>query len=162
MNIHIRHIFISPAHNFKGHFGGPPGENVTRDVASVECVAGSGLVGDRYFDFKDNYIGQITFFDEAVYRSMLDELSVDCPPETMRRNVIIDGVDLNTLIGKRFTIGDVEFEGTKECSPCSWMNEVVAPGAEAFLKDRGGLRARILTSGNLTAGELLLTLADPS
>jgi MOSC domain-containing protein YiiM len=67
----------------------------------------------------------------------------------MRRNVITKGVDLNSLIGKRFVIQGVEFEGVCECSPCHWMNEAIAPGAEAALHGRGGLRARILTDGQL-------------
>jgi MOSC domain-containing protein YiiM len=39
-----------------------------------------------------------------------------------------------------------------ECKPCYWMDEAIAPGAEALLQGRGGLRARILTSGTLRVG----------
>ena len=66
-----------------------------------------------------------------------------------RRNVITAGVDLNSLIGKKFILQGVEFEGTCECSPCYWMDAAIAPGAEAALQGRGGLRARILTGGKL-------------
>jgi MOSC domain-containing protein YiiM len=70
-----------------------------------------------------------------------------------RRNVITQGIDLNSLIGKRFTMQDVEFEGICECKPCSWMDYAIAPGAEAALQGRGGLRAKILTDGRLRAGK---------
>jgi len=43
----------------------------------------------------------------------------------------------------------VTFAGVGECSPCHWMDDAIAPGAEAGLQGRGGLRARILTSGKL-------------
>ncbi|MEI8342757.1 MAG: molybdenum cofactor biosysynthesis protein, partial [Verrucomicrobiota bacterium] len=66
-----------------------------------------------------------------------------------RRNVITTGVNLNELIGKRFDIQNVQFEGIEECRPCHWMDQAFAPGAEQWLKGRGGLRARILTNGVL-------------
>jgi MOSC domain-containing protein YiiM len=69
-----------------------------------------------------------------------------------RRNVITRGVDLNMLIGKKFEVQSVRFEGVSECSPCHWMDEVIAPGAEAALHGRGGLRAKILTDGRLQTG----------
>jgi MOSC domain-containing protein YiiM len=70
-------------------------------------------------------------------------------PGVTRRNVITRGVDLNSLIGQRFANQGVEFEGVAECSPCHWMNQAIAPGAESALRGRGGLRARILTDGIL-------------
>jgi MOSC domain-containing protein YiiM len=67
----------------------------------------------------------------------------------VRRNVVTQGIDLNQLIGKRFSIQGVLFEGVCECKPCYWMDRAIAPGAEDLLRGRGGLRARILTSGTL-------------
>ncbi len=52
--IQIEHIYISPGHNFFGHFGKPPGDNPTVEVDEVECVAGRGLRGDRFFDHKED------------------------------------------------------------------------------------------------------------
>ena len=78
----------------------------------------------------------------------------------LRRNVLIGGVDLATLIGRTFTLGGVSFAGTGEARPCHWMNHAVAPGAEEWLKGRGGLRARILTDGELALGATELTLAE--
>jgi MOSC domain-containing protein YiiM len=67
----------------------------------------------------------------------------------VRRNVITRDVDLNELIDQDFEVQGVRFYGTQECSPCYWMDRAIAPGAEKFLKGRGGLRARILTDGTL-------------
>ena len=116
----------------------------------IECVAGRGLLGDRYFDFKDDYKGQITFFSLEVFDELCGALEVrDCSPALMRRNVITRDVDLNELIDQDFEVQGVRFYGTQECSPCYWMDRAIAPGAEKFLKGRGGLRARILTDGTL-------------
>jgi len=65
--------------------------------------------------------------------------------------VITTGNDLNELIGKEFQIQGVRFLGTEECRPCYWMDQAFAPGANEFLKGRGGLRAVILTNGMLRA-----------
>jgi MOSC domain-containing protein YiiM len=56
---------------------------------------------------------------------------------------------LNSLIGEEFAVQGIQFLGVEECRPCYWMDQVLGPGAEAALKNRGGLRARILTSGQL-------------
>ncbi len=78
-----------------------------------------------------------------------------------RRNVVLEGYDITTLIGRRFTLGEVEFEGTVESKPCYWMNQAVGPGAEEWLRGNGGLRARILSDGPLAVGPAGLVLAQP-
>ena len=42
----IRHLFVSPGHNYFGHHGEPAGEHPIHEVASVVCRAGRGLEGD--------------------------------------------------------------------------------------------------------------------
>jgi MOSC domain-containing protein YiiM len=148
--VKVRHLYISPGHNFFGHHEQPPGENPAVEVAAIQCVAGRGIRGDRFLDFKDNYKGQITFFASEVFAEVCRQLGVrDKAPGVTRRNVITAGVDLNSLVGVEFELQSVRFAGTAECSPCHWMDEAIAPGAEAALQGRGGLRARILTSGTL-------------
>ena len=146
----IRHLYISPGHNFFGHHEQPPGGNPLVECAEIRCWAGRGIEGDRFFDFKDNYKGQITFFASEVFEELCQMLGVSGrSPGVTRRNVITAGVDLNSLIGAEFEIQGVRFAGTAECSPCHWMDGAIAPGAEAALHGRGGLRARILTDGIL-------------
>jgi MOSC domain-containing protein YiiM len=151
--IEILHLYISPAHNFVGHHGKPPGTNPAVEVQQIECVAGKGIEGDRYFDYKENYKGQITFFEWEVYESLCRRFDAkDICSSVLRRNVITRGIDLNTLIGNEFEIQGVQFAGSEECKPCYWMNQAFAEGAEEFLRGHGGLRARILTDGPLRAG----------
>ena len=146
----ILHLYISPAHNYFGHHGKPAGEAPAQEVEEIQCVAGKGIVGDRFFDFKENYKGQITFFEDEVYKRLRDEFQVaDVPPAVFRRNVITRGADLNGLIGKEFELQGVRFYGCEECRPCYWMDQAFAAGAEAAMKGHGGLRARILSDGTL-------------
>jgi MOSC domain-containing protein YiiM len=153
VSCHIKHLFISPGHNFFGHHGQAPGEHPMLECTEVKCAAGRGLEGDRFFDFKDDYKGQVTFFEIEVYEQLCAEFGVwDRPPSVFRRNIITSGVDLPSLIGKEFEMQGVRFLGTQESAPCDWMNLAFAPGAEERLKGNGGLRARILTDGTLRVG----------
>ncbi len=148
--VEICHLYISSGHNFVGHHGQEPDEHPAIEVPSIECVTGRGIRGDRYFDFKDDYKGQITFFSLDVLNELCGALEVqDCSPALPRRNVVTRGVDLNDLIDQDFEVQGVRFHGTQECKPCYWMDRAIGAGAEEFLKGRGGLRARILSDGTL-------------
>ncbi len=148
--MHVTALYISPGHNFFGHYGGSPGAHPALAVPEVECVAGQGLRGDRFFGHKKDYKGQITFFAREIHDELRRALALpETSPGAYRRNVITLGVDLNALIGREFELQGVRFAGVAECSPCLWMDQALAPGAESLLRGRGGLRARILTSGPL-------------
>ena len=146
----VEQLFISPGHNFFGHHDQPAGANPIVSVDQVECVAGRGLRGDRFFDFKENYKGQITFFAMEVFELLRRELNLpDAQPQGTRRNAFVRGADLKALIGKQFEVQGVRFEGVEESKPCHWMNSALGPGAEEWLRGRAGLRCRILTDGVL-------------
>ena len=66
--LRVEHLFISPGHNFFGHHDQPAGEHPIVPADQIECVAGRGIRGDRFFDYKENYKGQITFFAMEVLR----------------------------------------------------------------------------------------------
>jgi len=149
-SIRIAALYISPGHNFFGHHGKPPGTHPLLHPDAVRCVAGRGIVGDRFFNHKEGYKGQITFFESEIYEELCSSLGVENRDAgAFRRNALTRGVRLNDLIGREFEIQGLRFEGVAECSPCYWMDHAFAPGAEEALKGRGGLRARILTGGTL-------------
>jgi MOSC domain-containing protein YiiM len=149
----IRNLYISAGHNFFGHHGQEAGRSPVVELREIECVAGRGIRGDRFFHYEDDYKGQITFFSNEVFEDVCQLLSVgDKSPAVARRKVVTRGIDLNSLVGQRFSVQGVEFAGVCECKPCYWMDRAIAPGAEGALQGRGGLRARILTSGILRIG----------
>ena len=151
--VSIRHIFISPGHNFFGRHGQPAGEHPVVALKSVRCRAGFGLEGDRFYGYRPDYNGQVTFFAWEAFVGVRDEFALSAlQPDAFRRNVIVEGLHLNELIGTRFSLGGIDFEGMGEAKPCYWMNHVAAPGVEAWLRGRGGLRAKVLTDGELHVG----------
>lgn len=146
--LRVEQLFISPGHNFFGHHDQPAGEHPIVAVEELECVAGRGIRGDRFFDYKPDYKGQITFFSLEVLEALRRELGLpDAQPQATRRNVFVRGDDLNALVGSEFEVQGVRFAGVEESRPCYWMNAALGPGAEEWLRGRGGLRCRILTNG---------------
>ena len=158
----IRQIFISEGHNYFGHHGRAPDDYPLVEVPQIECVAGRGIRGDRFYDYRDSYKGQITFFSFEVFEKLALHFGLtDKSPGAARRNVIMSGVELNDLIGEEFSIQGVRLRGTAHCKPCYWMDHAIAPGAEEFLKGNGGLRAQILSDGVIAVGDAQLVLAAP-
>ena len=120
------------------------------EVDSVTCVAGRGLVGDRFFDYGPDYPGQVTFFAQEVFQALCDRLRVhDKGPGVLRRNIITRGIDLNAWIGQEFEIQGVRFRGIQESRPCYWMEGAFGTGAKEAMRGQGGLRAEVLTDGVL-------------
>jgi len=121
-------------------------------VEQATAAAGRGLAGDRY------HAGRGTFSDPhanghdltLVEGEVLDELGLSA--RTTRRNVVTRGIDLNALVGRRFTIGGVECAGRRLCEPCAHLQRL-EPGTLRPLVHRGGLRADILTDGVLRVGD---------
>ena len=146
----IRHIYISPIHNSRDNFYN---DAPMEERAEVLCQSGSGIVGDRYFNHKIDYKGQITFFAEETANRIREQFGLPMLfSGEFRRNVVTAELDLNELIGVEFELQGVRFFGTEEARPCEWMNQLVAPGVRDALEGRGGLRARILSNGRLQTG----------
>ena len=104
----------------------------------MACEAGLGLTGDRYQREEIGHKRQVTFFDLDVHRDLLRRFpGSEVETDVYRRNVVIDGVDLNGLIGKQFWLRRGLFEGVEECRPCYWMDTAFGPGTEEALKGRG-------------------------
>jgi hypothetical protein len=161
LQVIIRQIFISPGHNYFGHHGKPPDEHPLIEQKRIECVSGHGIRGDRFYDYRDNYAGQITFFSAAIFDELTRAFGLtNKSAGALRRNVIVSDIDLNSLVGLDFSIQGVQFRGTKPCSPCYWMNQAIAPGAEKWLAGNGGLRAQILSDGFIEVGDAGLVRHD--
>ena len=153
MTSRLEYLCLSSDHNYFGHHGREPSAHPTLQVKELHCVAGQGIVGDRFFNYRPDYAGQITFFSAEVFSELQREFSMPhASPGLTRRNVLVRGLDLPDLSDRDFCVQGVWFRGAGECKPCYWMNTALAPDSEVWLRGRGGLRARILTDGTLRLG----------
>jgi hypothetical protein len=127
------------------------------DVARASV--GRGLEGDRYA------VGAGTFSSRAGRRpgydltliaaEVLDDMAAAGQALDFagtRRNVLTRGIDVNALVGRRFRIGDVQCEGRRLCEPCVHLDRLSGPGILRPLIHRGGLRADVLTDGEIRLG----------
>ena len=114
----VEQLFISPGHNFFGHHDQLAGGHASMAVDLIECVAGRGIRGDRFFDYKENYKGQITFFALEVFDALRRELNLPAAqPQGTRRNAFVRGEDLNSLIGQEFAVQGCASPASRKASP---------------------------------------------
>jgi MOSC domain-containing protein YiiM len=139
-----------------------PGEK-TYSVEEVKAMAGEGLEGDPYVaagDFGEPGRGhQLTL----ITREEIEELSregVTLRPGESRRQIETRGVDLKSLIGKRFRVGDVECRGIRVCAPCQPLQNMTGKPVLLGLKGKGGLRADIVSTGVIRVGDPIVALDD--
>jgi MOSC domain-containing protein YiiM len=117
-------------------------------VDFVRAVAGCGLEGDRHFRPDGQRPGGAITLIEA---EALDDVNLSGPQS--RRQVVVRGVRLNDLVGKRFMVGSVECLGVELCEPCLHLQKLTRPGIIDDLTHRGGLNADILTTGTIAVGD---------
>ncbi len=120
-------------------------------VAVVDAIAGQGLVGDHYaHDGKR----QVTLIQAEHLPAVGAFLGRDAPAAAiLRRNIVIAGIDLAALKGRRFRIGAALLEGTGPCEPCSRTEEALGPGGYNAMRGHGGITARIVASGRIRVGD---------
>lgn len=130
-----------------------------QEVPQAQVVAGKGLVGDRYGSGSGKR--GITLI-QAEHLPAIAALSGHdhVPPALLRRNVVVSGISLVALKGRRFRIGEAVFEGTQPCDPCSRMEAALGPGGYNAMRGHGGLCARILKDGVIRLGDDVVALAD--
>lgn len=117
-----------------------------QSLSEVECGAGMGLRGDRFFNVRPDARGQVTFIEAAVVEEVRQLFNLpELPASVFRRNLVVAGISPGDWIGRRFRFQGLTFEGAQECFPCVWMDRAVALGTQAFLKEhfRGGLGRRL-------------------
>lgn len=133
---------------------------VVSAVQAVEARAGCGLAGDHY---RTGGAGkrQVTLIQGehlAVIGALLGEPPID--PSRLRRNVVVDRINLLALKGRRFRIGDAVLEGAGPAHPCSRMEEELGEGGYNAMRGHGGLAARIIESGWIRVGDAVVDLGE--
>jgi len=125
-------------------------------VGAADAVAGRGLRGDRYADGRGTFGPGRGYELTLVEAEVLDEIVLGW--EDARRNIVTRGVRLNALAGRRFRVGGVECIGRRLAEPCAHLERLTRPGLLRPLVHRGGLRADILTGGELRVGDEIVAL----
>jgi len=140
----------------------PEREGAMTRVERALARPGRGLEGDRYFEHRGTFSnaygrGHDLTLIEAEAVDGLELPAGTLAPEEARRNILTRGIDLNALVGEHFSIGDVECFGQRLCEPCAHLERLAAqagkPGTLPALIHKGGLRADVLTDGEIGVGD---------
>jgi hypothetical protein len=134
------------------------------------ALPGRGLLGDRYAAKAGTFTprsDRLRGYDLTLIESeVLDQVTLadgsHLTAADSRRNVVTRGINLNALVGREFTVGSVHAFGQRLCEPCVHLQRLTRPGVVAGLVHKGGLRADILTDGEIHLGETIEATAKLS
>ena len=122
-------------------------------VEEVQAEVGSRLVGDHYGGELEGK-RQVTLINEEhvmAIASMLGQTEISSA--SLRRNIVVKGINLLALKDRTFRIGGAVLETTGLCHPCSRMEENLGPGGYNAVRGHGGITARVLQAGIIRIGD---------
>lgn len=130
-----------------------------QSVETAEARAGGGLIGDRY-DARTGHWSPIKRRGDwlsIIEQEEIDRLATDWglrlgPGET-RRNLTTQGIRLDSLLGKRFRIGEVVCDAIRHCEPCTYLEGLLGREIIYPLVHRAGIRVEIVSGGTIHVGD---------
>jgi len=129
-----------------------PARHAAMEKPDSATLDARGLVGDRYAgrDGK-RAVTLIQAEHLPVIAALAGHPGID--PAITRRNLVVSGINLYALRGEAFQVGEVRFEGTGVCDPCSFMEQSLGIGGYNAMRGHGGITARVLTPGQICVGD---------
>ena len=115
---------------------------------------GKGIVNDRYYENFKEKKEQVTLINLEEINNFNKQVQQNIEPKDFRRNIIVSGIDLNKLINKQIKINQVILKIHEICQPCKYLQDrLKIPSLVKLLVNKSGVRAEIITSGNLSVGD---------
>jgi len=160
------------------HIAAEPGAALQElDVATL--IAGRGIDGDRFCTINDSAEdpqgdnqgdnqgdAQVSLVEAEQIEAFTQSAGFDFEACHTRRNIVTGGIALNALVGKVFSIGEVQLRGVKLAEPCAYLAgrlieqfelaDVEPKQIVAGLVHRGGLYATIVRGGTIRPGDQLV------
>lgn len=132
--------------------------------SEVRALPGRGLEGDRYASGEGAWCRegvtkpkqQITLIEREALEALRRDYEIDLAEHETRRNLTIEGIALNHLVEREFTVGPVRLRGLQLCEPCGHLEEKTGKPVRKGLTHRGGLRCEILSEGVIRVGDAVL------
>jgi MOSC domain-containing protein YiiM len=129
-------------------------------VDAATLVANRGLVSNA----DQGRRRQVTLIEEEVWRTLMERLGGDLPPQTRRANLMLRGIRLASSRGRVLRIGGCRVRVRGETMPCERMDEAL-PGLQAAMRAEpwaGGAFAEVLDDGEIRVGDSVQWLdGDP-
>lgn len=123
-------------------------------VSRVRAIENRGLEGDRHA--MPDSSRQVLLLPQETC------LEYDFAIGAIRENITTRGLDLMSMRqGTRLQIGEALLETTKECEPCSMVEDVRA-GLRQALDHKRGMLARVLRGGEIKIGDPIRVVSKDS
>ncbi len=133
-----------------------------RSLPAAHVVPGRGIEGDRYYlgvgSFSTGELPayEISLIEEDMYRELEREVLSKGNGKALRRNIVVSGCALATLIEQPFQIGTVLFRGLVPRRlrhlPLEHLANMRLPS---------GIGAQVLTEGDIHLGDEICRIATP-
>lgn len=139
-----------------------PAKRAELDIVDrAEALENRGLAGDHRSQ-REGGKRQVTLI-QAEHIPMLAALTghEQIPPQWLRRNIVVSGINLFALRDRRFSIGDVILEGAGTCPPCSRMEKTLGAGGFNAMRGHGGINARVISGGEIQLGTEVYFPGEP-
>ena len=129
------------------------------EICEIEVLSGKGILGDRHFHDYNNHKGQITLIEKENIDYYNNKYKNKIPYINFRRNIVTEGIELNSLVKKEIEIGTIKILPYEICKPCLHLEQMVSGKdiIKEFLR-RGGLRCEVLISGKVKIGDKIKIL----
>ncbi len=125
-----------------------------QSVSEARALAELGLEGDHRTGKTPGSGRQVTLISREFIAQIEHFTGLEpIEPTTLRRNIVVSGINLNALRRQRFRVGEAVFEATQLCHPCARMEEALGAGGVAAMLGHGGLCAKIIVSGVIRLGD---------
>ena len=129
------------------------------EMSEIDVLSGKGILGDRHFHDYNNHKGQITLIEKENIDYYNNKYKNKIPYIDFRRNIVTEGIELNSLVKKEIEIGTIKILPYQLCKPCLHLEQMVSGKdiIKEFLR-RGGLRCEVLVSGKVEIGDKIKIL----
>ena len=131
-------------------------------LSAAHLVPGRGIEGDRYylgvgsFPTGDLPAYEVSLIEEDMYQELAHEALLKDNGKALRRNIVVSGCSLATLIEQPFQIGTVLLRGlVPRCLRHLPLERLVN------MRIPGGIGAQVLTEGNISLGDEICRITSP-
>ena len=126
-------------------------------VDKIQVSQREAIVGDRYRSASGKR--QITLIQDEHLWAIASMLGLDAvAPESLRRNIVVKGLNLLALKGHQFQIGSAILAYTGLCHPCSRMERTFGSGGYNAVRGHGGITANVVREGLIAVGDCVQML----
>ena len=129
------------------------------EISEIKVLSGKGILGDRHFHDYKNHKGQITLIEKENIDYYNNKYKSKIPYTDFRRNIVTEGIELNSLLKKEIEIGTTKILPYELCKPCLHLEQML--NSKDIIKEflrKGGLRCEVLVSGKVKIGDKIKIL----